>query len=226
MSARLASLLLAASASLLLAGCADNPYTVPTMPNVASGCVDSMATLHATAIPATLMKDGQPVPQPYVDFGKVSQCLHLPATAPEAVSMYAIGPARPLELKIKLLLSPRGTMPAEVALLDDQFHEVRNFAFSAFTHRTNEYTLPIFLNAADANIRYVLVTPDPHFVGTARQTHSSIGGAVPVAGVGYSFLIYTGREVNTTYPFTLGGRIAVSSTTEVSAPIVLPSDRQ
>lgn len=211
------------AACLLLAGCAsNNPYSVPATPNTATGCVSSMAALHVTVVPAETMDNGRPVVPPYIDFADVSQCLHLPSTAPEAVALYAIGTRRPIEMKFRLLLSPKGTMPATVSLLDGQFRVVRAYDFSSFTRRGGEYSLPVFLNPTDSNIRYALVTPDPHYVGKDEQTHGSVGGPVSVPGPGYFFLIYVGHETDTKYPFTLGGRISVSTTTEVSAPIVSP----
>lgn len=211
------------AATLLLMGCAsNNPYSVPMIPNTSRNCVSSMAALRTTAIPAETTDNGRLIVPPYVDFADVSQCLHLPSTAPEAVALYAIGPARPIEMKFKLLLSPNGTMPAAVSLLDGQFRVVRAYDFSTFTRRGGEYSLPVFLNPSDSDIRYALVTPDPHYVGKDEQTHGSVGGPVAVSAPGYFFLIYVGHETSTRYPFTLGGRISVSTTAEVSAPIVAP----
>lgn len=211
------------AATLLLIGCAsNNPYTVPATPNTSKGCVDSMAALRTTAVPAETMDNGQLVEPPYVDFADVSQCLRMPSTAPEAVALYAIEAGRPIEMKFKLLLSPNGTMPAAVSLLDGQFRVVRAYDFSTFTRRGGEYSLPVFLNPSDSDIRYALVTPDPHYVGKDEQEHGSVGGPMAVSAPGYFFLIYVGHETSTKYPFTLGGRISVSTTTEVSAPIVAP----
>lgn len=207
----------------LLVGCAsNNPYSVPVIPNTSTGCVGSMAALHTMAVPEDAMDKGKPVDPPYVDFADVSQCLHLSATAPEAVALYAIGPRRPIEMTFKLLLSPNGTMPAAVSLLDGRFRVVRAYDFATFTRRGGEYSLPVFLNPSDSNIRYALVTPDPRYVGMGEQAHGSVGGPMAVSAPGYFFLIYVGHETQTRYPFTLGGRISVGTTTEVSAPIVAP----
>lgn len=211
------------AATLLLTGCAsNNPYSVPAAPNISKGCVDTMAALHTTAIPAETTDNGKLVEPPYVDFADVSQCLHLPSTAPEAVALYTIGPVRPIEMKFKLLLSPNGTMPAAVSLLDGQFRVVRAYDFSTFTRRGGEYSLPVFLNPSDLDIRYALVTPDPHYVGKDEQAHGSVGGPMAVSAPGYFFLIYVGHETRTRYPFTLGGRISVSTAMDVSVPIVAP----
>lgn len=217
----------AALGTFLLAGCANNPYRPPKMPNTSMDCVASIATLTRTPLQALTPdpKTGKPISPPYVDFADVSQCLRPPGAAPEAVALYAIDTRRPLELKFKLLLTPVGTLPAAVSLLDANFRIVRAYTFGSFTHRGGEYSLPVFLNLTDASIRYALVTPDPNFVGKDDQIRGSIGGGTPVSGPGFFFMIYTGHETRTTYPFTLGGHIAVSASTEVSVPIVAPRDQ-
>lgn len=188
---------------LALSACARTPYRAKVA-NLSAACSSDWSQLKMSR-PALESPD-----IPGVEFADHSACLG-PQAMPvrTSVLLYDLGEIpRPAQIRVELLLSTGGTLAGAVDVLDAGFHLLRHRGFGDFTRRGEAFTLPLFLR--DDVPRYLAVSPDMTFVGSAMKTVGSGSQVTPVSTRYARFSVMNGREFVRTVPLMAGGKINVT----------------
>lgn len=134
-----------------------------------------------------------------ISFEKAARCILAKDGEPVPLVLMAVDQAVPLEVEIRLLMRREITFAAAVDLLDAQRQLRRTVPFANFVRRGNAYSATVFLNAEDADVRYLALRPDSDAVGdssgsiTGRRHTSTF--AVIAGGALYASSFTTGSEV-------------------------------
>lgn len=199
-------------AGAVLAGCT----TTPPMRSVslAEACAPSVAALaaHPALAVAIASKEKLPAPQQFADYGS---CLERGDTRVGAALFRIDAVPLPSQVTTTLWANARGTLAAQIEVLDTDYRVLRTIGFDQFVRRGMVYSFDLFLNADDGAARFILVSPDPAKVGSMDDHVTSQTNTMYV-GTGY----YShGTESVTHRPLTDAGQIQVTVRTQSSAPL-------
>jgi hypothetical protein len=162
---KLGSLLL----PLLLAACASVPP--PRHVDLSGQCAPGLSTVQAIPLTLIAAKEGKKrKPPPLTDFANFGQCVQN-ESGRVAVILWKLQDAPlPVMARIEIVANNAATLAAGVTLLDSHYRLVRQHGFNEFVRRGQSFTLDVFLNPADTNVSYILLTPDAAWVGKQDET--------------------------------------------------------
>lgn len=150
----------------MLVACAGSPSRGPVerLAIDEETCVDGWPDIVPHAIAST--QEGRQRER-MQSFAGLVQCVRRPDGTLESVALFSLGELQPpIEVSLTLSGGPRGTLAAALVMMDEQFRPMRRYGFEEFTRRGTDRNLNVFINPVDANIRYLVITPDANHVGS------------------------------------------------------------
>ncbi len=170
--------------SMLLAACASKPRTEAARfnidPQTCKASIADVAALPVTRVAA--YKDRFPKS---LRFEKVATCLRSDNGGALPLVLMDLGPPAALEVQVNLIMRSEVVLAAAIDLLDAERRLIRSVPFERFVRRGGAYSGSIFLNEKDADVRYLVLRPDPDAVGGKNESISGVAqtfSAVFVSG--------------------------------------------
>lgn len=178
----------AALIPLLLVACASVPKA-PNRVNLQGQCAPSLAALQPTPLGASIAPEGKKVkPAALTDFAALGQCVEDEKGRVATIMWKLQEVPLPSMVRLEIIANDAATLAAGMALLDAQHQVVRRHGFNEFARRGRSFTLDMFLNPSDDGVRYLVLTPDPDWVGKQDETISGITNTVYLAyGAVYNY---------------------------------------
>jgi hypothetical protein len=158
-------------------GCATTANKPAPQVDLGGECVGSIAELPAREAPVRVDSKTRAVPR---QFGEIANCVGEAGRRRPAV-LYALGALQPpLHVALTLHGADGGTLAGQLTLLDSAFQPLRRYGFDQFRRRGMDFSLSAFINPEDAAARYLLVEPDPGYVGQTRRYVSGQRWTTPI----------------------------------------------
>jgi hypothetical protein len=177
-----------------LPGCAHQAYKA-TVPDTRLHCVGSLPEV--TSRPLNYLAPGEDAEDRRLEFAEVAACVTLAGAALPVAS----------EIDIRVSLSEGGTFAASAELLDAGFQPIKQYRFTDFVRRTNEYSLSVFVDRSRPTPPvYLLLRPDASHVGKQDTTITSQSSAFITPGGG---AYRVGTEVSRMRPLLGAGKLQV-----------------
>ena len=179
--------------ALSLGACASQPRPVSRV-DMQQACASDITAMSAQPLrPAPAPADGkQAKPPPMIDFASFGQCVATPAGR-VAAALFKLEDVRlPAQISLGIAADADATLAAAATLLDSRHQPIRRYGYDRFSRRGTAYTIDIFVNEADADATYLLLSPDAAWVGkedagirAGTNTYSSAGPVFFAYSVGY-----------------------------------------
>lgn len=187
-----------------LPGCAHQAYKA-TVPDTRLHCVGSLPEV--TSRPLNYLAPKEDAEDRRLEFAEVAACVTLSGTA-LPVALYRLDALEGAsEIDIRVSLSEGGTFAASAELLDAGFQPVKQYPFTDFVRRTDEYSLSVFVDRSRPTPPvYLLLRPDASHVGKQDTTITSQSSAFITPGGG---AYRVGTEVNRMRPLLGAGKLQV-----------------
>lgn len=191
---------------LLLIGCASAP-PAPRHVDLSGQCATSLeALVPALLVPAVAPEGKKLKAPPLTDFASLGQCVET-ASGRVPTTIWKLHEAPlPSMARLEIIANNAATLAAAVTLLDEDYQAVRRHGFDEFSRRGYSYTLDVFLNPKDSNVRYLLLTPDDAWVGKQDETIVGITNTVYLGG-GATFNV--GSEGKSVRQLTSTGQLRI-----------------
>jgi hypothetical protein len=182
---------------LFLIGCA-SPRQAPARFDFAKKqCVSQLQTLPVNAVPR--VTEEKKNAQLKIDFQKAASCINAKDGRPVPILLLGLDGKVPSEVNVSIAIRNEAAFASALDLLDSEFGLVRTVPFADFTKRGGSYTLSVFLNDSDQNVRYLAMRPDRGTVGKTDDSIVGMRNETFIAAVAGSTLYYgnfvTGSEV-------------------------------
>jgi hypothetical protein len=182
---------------LVLLGCA-SPRQAPARFDFAKKqCVSKLEALTVNAVPR--VSEERKNAQLRVDFQKAASCINAKDGRPVPILLLGLDGKVPSEVNVSIAIRNEAAFASAIDLLDGEFGLVRTVPFSDFTKRGGSYTLSVFLNETEQNVRYLAMRPDKGTVGKTDDSIVGVRNETLIAAVAGSTLYYgnfvTGSEV-------------------------------
>lgn len=150
----------------LLAGCAQRQMTAAARITLdQQACNAGLPELRARPIARTIEGKSPVKKLSQFAFEDIAKCLRTTGE-PIPVALFELDGKVPSELHMTLNIKQSGAFAAAIDLLDSEYKFIRTVPFSRFVKRGASYTLTEFINASDANARYIVLRPDTQAFGT------------------------------------------------------------
>lgn len=170
-----------AALPLFLAACASVPEA-PNRVNLQGQCAPSLAALQPTPLTASIAAEGKKVKAAALtDFAALGQCVEDEKGRVATIMWKLQDVPLPSLVRLEIIANDAATLAAGMALLDERHRVVRRHGFHEFSRRGSSFTLDVFLNPSDHGVRYLVLTPDPDWVGKQDETISGITNTVYLA---------------------------------------------
>jgi hypothetical protein len=194
--------------AIVASGCTTTRY-VAQMPDLAADCVASVRDVSAIPLRYTAADAGDSAP---VEFASIASCVRSAEGDPDAVALYRLdGVVTPAQVNVAVPLSTGGTFAAAVDVLDASFQPLQQYGFEKFVRRGSQYSLSVFLNPSGAVPAYLLLKPDPSYVGKSDTAVGSASNPVVIPAGPVIFTYHAGSETNAMRPFMQGGQVLVTA---------------
>jgi hypothetical protein len=157
-------------------------------------CASDITSMTAQTLrPVETPTDGKkPKSAPFIDFASIGQCIST-GSGKIAAALFRLEDVQPpAQVSLTISARPTATLAAAVTLLDSHHQPLRRYGFEKFSRRGTSYTLDVFINADDADVAYLLLSPDAAWVGkedsgihSGTNTYTSSGPVFFSYNVGY-----------------------------------------
>ena len=150
----------------MLTGCAQRQLTAAARISLEQQtCSAELAELGARPVARTIEGKAPIKKLSQFAFEEIAKCLKTKGE-PIPVAVFELDGKVPSELHMTLNIRQSGAFAAAIDLLDRDYKFIRTVPFSRFVKRGASYTLTEFINASDANARYVILRPDTQAFST------------------------------------------------------------
>ena len=153
---------LAGSLAVSVVAAADQPPAAPA-------CAASRAELKAHDLAEIFLKQ-----QGKVELKKVVSCLRLENGMELPAMLLSLPPLdNPYSIRIAAPTHGSSYLQPRIEMLDAQYHPLRSYGAERLKRRGVEMSLVVFMNAANAEERFVLLHADPDHLGDTDQKTTS-----------------------------------------------------
>ena len=150
----------------LFSGCAQQQLTAAARITLdQQACSAELSELGARPVTRTIEGKSPAKKLSQFAFEDIAKCLKTKGE-PIPVALFELDGKVPSELHMTLDIRQSGAFAAALDLLDGEYKFIRTVPFSRFVKRGASYTLTEFINASDANARYIVLRPDTQAFGT------------------------------------------------------------
>ena len=188
---------LASAAIILFAGCSAPRKEAARFDYSKKSCAQSVEALPLNNIPRITKEN--PKAMLNVDFQKAASCIQAGDGQPVPVLLLGLDGKVPSEVNLTVAIVSEVAFASAVDLLDADKRIVRTVGFEQFSKRGGSYTLTLFLNESDANVRFLALRADTSKVGSADESLVGVTNTTPLVVAAGSSLFFsnfvTGSEV-------------------------------
>ena len=150
----------------LFSGCAQRQLTAAARISLdQQACNTELSELGARPVARTVEGKSPAKNLSQFAFEDIAKCLKTKGE-PIPVALFELDGKVPSELHMTLNIRQSGAFAAAIDLLDSEYKFIRTVPFSRFVKRGASYTLTEFINASDANARFIVLRPDVQAFGT------------------------------------------------------------
>lgn len=167
----------------LLAACAQPRIDAPARFNATMTCAAGPAELPSRKLPV------EPEEPLEIAVDGTTSCLRNEHGDPRPALRFDVsGLALPLEVQITSVAQQSVTFAPTADVLDTDFRAIARHRFERFSKRQADYSLSVFLNAADRPPAFLLLGPDDAWLGKESRT---------ISGESHTFVWSTGVVMGT-----------------------------